>query len=111
VSSGTVYCQERVGARCHWLAELVEEGRHDADGDDRQGEAEPSTAPGTGRIEQVDGGMALVLDAGRAGAALVPFPAVAAGLADPGSVSQPDVEAPGLRWATLVSAIKPQSSS
>ena len=40
--------------------------------------------------------MALILDTGRAGAALEPFPAVAPGLADSGLVLQPDLDPFGL---------------
>jgi len=39
--------------------------------------------------------MALVLDPGGSGALLIPAPAVAAGLADPGLVLQPDLDALG----------------
>lgn len=78
------------------IAELVEEGLHGHGRDDRQDQAEGGVALGADGAEQVDGGMTLILDTGRAGAALEPFPAVAPGLADSGLVLQPDLDPFGL---------------
>ena len=63
--------------------------------DDRQDQAEGGVALRGDRAEEVDGGVALVFDAARAGAALKPSAAIPAGLADPGFVLQPDLDAPG----------------
>jgi hypothetical protein len=43
---------------------LIEEGLHDVGPDDRQNQAEGGVALGADGTEQVDGGVALVLDAG-----------------------------------------------
>ena len=80
----------------HLPAELIEEGLHDVGRDGGQDQAEGGVAFRANGAEQVDGGVALVLDAGRTGAFLVPAPAVAAGLADSGLVLQPDLDALGL---------------
>jgi hypothetical protein len=48
------------------------------------------------RAEQVDGGMALVFDTGGPRTLLKATPTIAAGLADPGLVLQPDLDALGL---------------
>jgi hypothetical protein len=95
VPARSIHHEQGVGARGDLVAELVEEGLHDVGPDDRQDQAEGGTALRADGGEQVDGGMALVFGAGRAGAFLVPAPAVAAGLADPGFVLQPDLDALG----------------
>ena len=79
----------------HLVAELVEEGLHGAGRNDRQDQAKGGVALGADGAEEVDGGMALVFDAGRAGATLEPTPAIPAGLADPGFILQPDLDALG----------------
>lgn len=96
VPTRTVHQQQSVSFRCELVAELVEEGLHRIGRDDRQHQPEGGVAFGTDGAEQVDGGMALVLDTGRPGAALEPLPTVAPGLADPGLVLQPDLDPLGL---------------
>ena len=83
----------------HLATELVEEGLHDVGPDDRQHQGEGGVALRADGAEEVDRGVALVFDSGWAGAALEPAPAVAAGLADPGLVLQPDLDALGLRMS------------
>ena len=77
------------------VAELVEEGLHDVGPDDRQHQAEGGVTLRAHGAEEVDGGMALVLDADGAGAFLKPSATIPAGLADPGLVLQPDLDALG----------------
>ena len=93
--AGSVHNEQRVRAWGHLAAELVEEGLHDVGPDDRQDQAEGGVALRADRAEQVDGGMALVFDAGGSRTLLKPSAAVPAGLADPGLVLQPDLDAPG----------------
>jgi hypothetical protein len=94
--AGAVHNEHGVRAWGHLAAELVEEGLHDVGPDDRQDQAEGGVALRADGAEQVDGGVALVFDSRGAGAALEPSSAVAAGLADPGLVLQPDFDALGL---------------
>jgi hypothetical protein len=78
------------------VAELIEEGLHDVGRDDRHDQAEGGIALRADGAEEVDGGMALVFNAGGAAAFLEPSAAIPAGLADPGLVLQPDLDALGL---------------
>lgn len=99
--AGSVHLEERVGAGCHLPAGPGEEGLHVAGGGDRQDQAEGRVAPGTGGTERVDGLIAPILEAVRAGTFLAPAPAIAPRLADPGLVLQLDPDALGLELRSL----------
>jgi hypothetical protein len=72
VPARTVDQDQGVRVRCDLAAEPVEDGLHRVGRDDRQDQVESGVALAADGAEQVDGGMALILDAGRAGAALKP---------------------------------------
>ena len=75
--------------------ELIEEGLHDVGPDDRQDQAEGGVVLRADGAEEVDRGVALVFDAGGSRSLLIPASAIPAGLADPGFVLQPDLDALG----------------
>ena len=58
----SIHDEQRVGAGAHLGTELVEEGLHDVGPDDRQHQAEGGVALGADGAEEVDGGVALVLE-------------------------------------------------
>ena len=93
--AGAVHNEQGVGVWGHLAAELVEEGLHDVGPDDRQDQAEGGIALGADGAEEIDRGVALVFDPSWSRTLLKPAPAVAAGLADPGLVLQPDLDALG----------------
>ena len=85
-----------MGAGADRLAELVQHRLHGGSADAGQDQGDAGIARRTDRAEQVDRLVAQVAHAARAHAALVPAPADAAGLADPGFVQEPDLKPLGL---------------